>query len=177
MTNTVVHADETEKKFLVGNVRKQAPWPKEQIVYQWYTHLEAGAHTKKKLIFDLATQRIRYVEVTKKSESLGTNSKEIKYFNIEDFSSKELIGIPFVLKRRSIKDKLFLDVFLRSNGICKYLLEDESDGGGTAPDGEYEVLQEVTDDIRYYNQAMTTAFTEDDAGKLDYLLSIFHAAE
>ena len=176
MTNTV-HAEESEKKFLVGNVRKQAPWPKEQIVYQWYTHLETGAHTKKKLIIDLATQRIRYVEVTKKSESLGANSKEIKYFNVEDFSSKELIGLPFVLKRRSIKDKLFLDVFLRSNGICKYLLEDESDGGGTAPDGEYEILQEVTDDIRYYNQAMTTAFTEDDAGKLDYLLSIFHAAE
>ena len=175
MTNTV-HVDETEKKFLVGNVRKQAPWPKEQIVYQWYTHLEAGSHTKKKLIFDLATQRIRYVEVTKKSESPGTNSKEVKYFDIEDFSSKELIGVPFVLKRRSIKDKLFLDVFLRSNGICRYLLEDESDGGGTAPDGEYEILQEVTDDIRYYNQAMTTAFTEDDAGKLDYLLNIFHTA-
>ena len=175
MTNTV-HADETEKKFLVGNVRKDAPWPKEQIVYQWYTHLEAGIHTKKKLIFDMATQKIRYVEVTKKSESLGTNSKEIKYFNVEDFSSKELIGVPFVLKRRSIREKLFLDVFLRSNGICRYLLEDESDGGGTAPDGEYEVLQEVTDDIRYYNQAMTTAFTEDDADKLDYLLSIFHTA-
>ena len=171
-----VHADETERKFLVGNVRKVAPWPKEQIVYQWYTHLEEGVHTKKKLIFDLATQKIRYVEVTKKSESLGTNSKEIKYFNVEDFSSQELIGVPFVLKRRSIMDKLFLDVFLRSNGICRYLLEDESDGGGSAPDGEYEILQEVTDDIRYYNQAMTTAFTEDDADKLDYLLSIFHTA-
>ena len=93
-----------------------------------------------------------------------------------DSSSSRYLQIPFVLKRRSIKDKLFLDVFLRSNGICKYLLEDESDGGGTAPDGEYEILQEVTDDIRYYNQAMTTAFTEDDADKLDYLLSIFHTA-
>lgn len=165
--------EEQERKYLISDVCKIGNWDKEHIVYQWYLAVGDGEHTKVKIIFDILRAQIIYVKVLKKMMGNGKINKKVEYLNLLDFSSKDMIGIPFVLKRRSIKGKLFLDKMIRSNDICKYLLEDEANEVSGYQDGELRIQSDVTNDVNYYNQNMCTTFTINDAKYLNFLLTIF----
>ena|GEM_PF-4962277 len=164
--------EEYERKYLVSGVVKNKLWDKEHIVYQWYIKRYANGSVKKKIIFDITREKIIYVQVEKNLIEWGKATKNIEYLNIETFNPDEMLGVPFVLKRRAIKNKTFLDKFVESNGITEYLLECEDDDIGSSSD-EYQILRDVTQDARYYNQNMCTAFTQKDADKLRFLLSVF----
>lgn len=163
---------EKEKKYLLKSVNKNGNWDKEQIVYQWYTDVSDEEHTKEKVIFDLLSARIIYVRIRKKRVEKGEAQKTVEYLELKDIDPNGLVGKPFVLKRRSIKKKLFLDRMIRSNGICEYLLEDESDEMCVSGE-EICILREVTEDEAYYNQNMCTMFTEHDKSEFEFLLGIF----
>ena len=169
----MVTVEEQERKFLVSDIDKKRVWEKEHIIYQWYVNKGKDSHTKKKIIFDLLRARIIYVEITKQTTGIGQAIKNVEYLNIKDFSSRDMVGIPFVLKRRSIRGKLFLDRMIGSNGACDYLLEDEANELENYHDGEFTIVKEVTDDDAYYNQNMCREFTGQDAAHLDYLITAF----
>lgn len=169
----MIVVDEVERKYIITDFEKSERWEKEQIVYQWYTCIEDTFHKKLKLIFDLCENRLIYVEVCKKNTGIGSASKTVNYLDISSFQCNRMIGVPFVLKRRSIKRELFVDRFVRSSGICKYLLEDEGNDLEIRSHSEFRIIKEVTDTSEYYNQNMTTLFSESDAEQLSFLLSLF----
>lgn len=169
----MISVEEQERKYLISNIQKKGLWEKEHIVFQWYLDKNEEGHTKKKIIFDLLKARIIYVEITKEKIEFGKSKKKVNYLDINDFKSEDMIGIPFVLKRRSIQGKLFLDKMISSNGICEYLLEDEDNELKNYHNEEFIVIKDVTSDENYYNQNMGKIFTKQDAEKLDYLLTIF----
>lgn len=169
----MVTVDECEKKYLINDVNKSGIWDKEHIVYQWYVCVAKNTHTKEKIIFDLLKARIIYVRIEKITGSDGITKKNVDYLNIDDFDPYKMINVPFVLKRRAIKGKLFLDRFVRSNGITDYLLEDEANEIDNYSDKEFSVIRDVTDENAYYNQNMTTLFTKEDADSLRFMLSVF----
>lgn len=169
----MVTVEEREKKYLVAEVNKSGTWDKEHIVYQWYVDVKKGTHTKEKIIFDLLKARIIYVRIEKITGTDGITKKNVDYLNIDDFDPDKMVNVPFVLKRRSIKGKLFLDRFVRSNGISDYLLEDEANEIDSHSDKEFSVIRDVTDENAYYNQNMTTLFTKEDAYSLKFMLSVF----
>ena len=164
---------EQENKYLVDDVTKNTVWDKEQIVYQWYTGISKTAHTKEKLIFDLLNCRIIYVRIGKMYVGPGEANKNVEYLDIDSFNVDQMTDIPFVMKRRSIKDHIFLDRMIRSNGICEYLLEDEDDDLSKRTWDEFRVTENVTDRVEYYNQNMCTPFTTVDAQYLKFLLQSF----
>ena len=103
----------------------------------------------------------------------GKNRKNVEYLDIRDFGPGKMVGIPFVLKRRSIREKVFLDRFLRSNGVTEYLLEYEGENFENATLQSFGTLEDVTGDRRYYNQNMCIPFSQTDADQLRFLLNIF----
>ncbi len=169
----MITLEENERKYLVSDVSKKGLWDKEQIVYQWYVCVEENGHTKIKIAFDILKARIIYAEIMKNTISIGRNSKQVKYLDIRDFSPNFMVGLPFVLKRRSISGRIFLDKMLESNGFCDYLLEDEANELSDYHGGEFNILRDVTDDLRYYNKNLCRIFTNDDAIFLGKLLRIF----
>lgn len=163
---------EKEKKYLLKYVNKCENWDREQIVYQWYIDVSGDEHTKEKVIFNLLDASVIYVRISKKRVSLGEAEKTVEYLQLKDLDPASYLGKPFVLKRRSIKNKIFLDKMIRSNGACDLLLEDEGDGP-LADWEEIGLLRDVTDDETYYNQNMCTPFTEQDFSQLCFLIECF----
>lgn len=168
----MVEAIEIERKFLVSKVKKETCWDKEHIVYQWYTEISSSKSKKLKIIFDLKSSRLIYVCVTKKTIGNGQAHKEITYLSPSDFNPDCMIGIPFILKRRAIIGKIFIDKFIVSNGVTEYLLENEGDPLEPLSEN-FELGAEVTENSAFYNQAMAVPFTQQDAEKLKYFLKIY----
>ena len=162
---------ETEHKFLISGIKKELPWDREQIIFQWFLESSKMGSKKIKIIFDMTRESVICVCVTKKIIKLGEAEKTVEYLLKDDIDIEKLIGIPFVLKRRSIKDKIFLDKFIRSNGIVDYLLEYEGEDIKVLE--EFDIIKEVTQDISYYNQNMCDIFSADDAGYLQFILKIW----
>ena len=102
------------------------------------------------------------------------SQKKVEYLNLKDVNLNELVGERFVCKRRALKGKISIDYFIRSNEICKYLLEDEGDVQSLNDFiSAYKVeLIEVTNDVSYRNTNMTTKFTAKDKEQLLFLLNI-----
>lgn len=162
---------EKERKFLIEAVNKKGVWEKEHIVYQWYVEINGNGSIKEKLIFDILKNRVIAARIQKQSLGYGESRKKVEYLDVNHFSVKDKLGEPFILKRRSIKQNHFLDHFISSNRICEYLLEVEEDE--TVDFSEYSIMNEVTNDLHYYNQNMCIPFEDDDAEKLQFLLDIF----
>ena len=168
----MVETLETERKFLISNVKKETCWEKEHIVYQWYTEISSSKNEKLKIIFDLTSSRLIYVHVTKKKIGNGQARKEITYLSPSEFNPDSMIGVPFVLKRRAIIGKIFIDKFVVNNGITEYLLENEGDPLEPLR-GVFDLGVEVTENSAFYNQTMAVPFTQKDAEKLKYFLKIY----
>lgn len=164
---------ETEKKYLAKKIIKSDLWDREQIVYQWYIEKQGEKAKKIKVIFDLTQARIIYVSVTKEFIDWGKSKKEVEYLDIREFRPNDYINSKFILKRRSIKNKVFLDKFIRSNGKTEYLIEDEGDCLVNNPNLWGIELQDVTDNQEYYNEKMCVDFTENDAEHLSFMLNCF----
>lgn len=168
----VVNVSETERKYLVKSFIKDSLWDREFIIYQWYDKTEKEKKTK--LIIDLSSLTAKWVRVTKKRMSNTESQKKVEYLNLKDVNLNELVGERFVCKRRALKGKISIDYFIRSNEICKYLLEDEGDVQSLNDFiSAYKVeLIEVTNDVSYRNTNMTTKFTAKDKEQLLFLLNI-----
>lgn len=164
---------EKERKYLIDEIDKKDVWEKEHIVYQWYVEISEGGSIKEKLIFDILRNRVIAARIQKQSLGYGESRKKVEYLDINNFSIEEKMGVPFILKRRSIKQNHFLDHFISSNMICEYLLEIEDVQCKDAGFAEYKIVEDVTNDLHYYNQNMCVPFEKNDAEKLHFLLSIF----
>ena len=165
--------EEKEKKYLIHSFEKKDIWNREHIVYQWFINKSESGSEKVKIIFDLTRLKLIYVRVKKQMIELGNNKKTVEYLDVNQFDPEQMIGIPFVLKRRAIKDDVFLDKFIVSNGITEYLVEYEGKESVRDVCKEISVQKEVTDDINYYNQSMCVPFSKEDAKQLKFLMKIF----
>ena len=165
--------EENERKYLISKNQKEETWEREHIVYQWFLEKNAQGSVKEKIIFDLTRAKIIYARISKVSCGEGKNHKNVEYLDIRDFNPGKMVGIPFVLKRRSIREKVFLDRFLRSNGVTEYLLEYEGENFENATLQSFGTLEDVTGDRRYHNQNMCIPFSQTDAYQLRFLLNIF----
>ncbi len=164
---------EIERKFLIGSFTKKVPWDNEHIVYQWYLKSEEGHSIKDKLILDLRNVRLVYARIEKTSDVPGENVKKVRKFPLSEVDFTRYIGSPFILKRRSIRGKVFLDKFIRSNGLTEYLVEYEGNHFADDVEDLFSISAEVTMDLRYYNQNMCTEFTENDSRDLFFLITAF----
>lgn len=173
----IVSVSETERKYLVKSFTKDSLWDREFIIYQWYDRIEKEKKTK--LIIDLPKLTTKWVRVTKKRLSNAESQKTVEYLNSKDIDMKELLGEPFVCKRRFLKGKISIDYFIRSNGVCDYLLEDEGDEAMLQDfvSSYNAFLTDVTDDISYRNTNMTTSFLEEDKKQLEFLLNALYCQE
>lgn len=162
---------EIEKKYIPSAVAKSEIWDREQIVFQWFLASDENGSQKVKIVFDLTYAKIVFVKISKSIIELGKSTKKVEYLDLSEFRPNEMIGKDFILKRRSIKEKVFLDRFIRSNGITEYLVEDE--GNSAIKEKSFLRLKDVTDDRRYYNQNMCTCFSQEDADNLSFLLNCF----
>lgn len=162
---------EKEEKFLVEVIEKRELWDKEFLIYQWYLSASYEENTKIKVIFDFQTLKAKLVQVSKIRLNDNLFEKEIKYLNKDEVNFFDLIGCSFVAKRRSIKNNIFLDKFIRSNGLCDYLLEIEDEGVIT---DNIILLENVTNDSNYYNQNLCIEFDE---LELKTFLTIFDCFE
>lgn len=151
---------EQEEKYLVEVKDKKELWDKEFLIYQWYLSASYEENTKIKVIFDFLTMKVKLVQVKKKRVNDNLFEKEIKYLNKNEMNFSKLIGCSFVAKRRSIKNNIFLDKFIRSNGLCDYLLEIEDQS--EKPDHNIILLKNVTNDSNYYNQNLCIPFDENE---------------
>lgn len=166
----VVNVTESERKYLLGTFAKDSLWDREFIIYQWYDSKEKERKTK--LIIDLLSLTKKWVRVTKKRKSNSESIKTVEYLSSSEVDIDKLVGEMFVCKRRSLKGKISIDYFVRSNGLCDYLLEDEGDPSlieAFAIDNSM-ILEDVTDNICYRNTNMTTVFTEEDKRQMIFLL-------
>ena len=170
----VVKVSESEKKYKLDKFQKDSLWDREFIIYQWYDSVEKEKKTK--LIIDLLSQTIKWVRVTKKRISNSESQKTVEYLSTGDVSIDDLVGQQFVCKRRSLKGEISIDYFVRSNGLCQYLIENE--GESDMLDAFINVhnlsLEDVTDDYRYRNTNMTSVFSLQDRDHLKFLLSILY---
>lgn len=165
-------AEETERKYILHQFHKTELWDREFVIFQWYD--VENSERKLKIIFDLVNLYQRWVVVTKERLSNSHSNKKIEYLAPETIDLSTLVGKPFVMKRRSVLKDICIDEFIRSNGICQYMLENE---GGSAPLEEVAnemglFLTDVTDDVRYRNTNMTTTFSEQDLANLKLLIKI-----
>lgn len=173
----IVCVSETERKYLVKSFTKDSLWDREFIIYQWYDRVENEKKTK--LIIDLPRLTTKWVRVTKKRLSNAESQKTVEYLNSKDIDLNELLGEPFVCKRRFLKGKISMDYFIRSNGACDYLLEDEGDEVmlNEFVSSHNAYLTDVTDDISYRNTNMITSFLEEDKKQLEFLLNVLYCQE
>lgn len=170
---------EREEKYLLKTVNKTSLWSKEFIVYQWYdTNLYNGNSERKlKFIFDLLNVSLKAVKVEKIRIEQNVTEKKVYYLSHDDIDLQAMLKKPFVAKRRSINQNLFLDYFLKSNNACEYLLEveDEFSYDLITKNKEFTVLRNVTAEKSYYNQNMTIPFSENDLIELEFLMKCFLA--
>ena len=168
----VINVSESERKYRVETFTKESLWDREFIIYQWYDNDEKERKTK--LIIDLLSLTSKWVRVTKYRLSNSESKKTVEYLKSEDVDLDKLVGEMFVCKRRSLKGKISIDNFVRSNNFCQYLLEDESDSSQILSFAEENGLRlvDVTDDVSYRNTNMTTPFTKEDKMELLFLLKV-----
>ncbi len=168
----VVHVSESERKYRVETFVKENLWDREFLIYQWYDNEEKERKTK--LIIDLLSLTSKWVRVTKYRLSNSESQKKVEYLTSEEIDLDNLIGAMFVCKRRSLKEKISVDSFIRSNNFCQYLLEDEGDSSRIRSFAEENGLKlvDVTDNVNYRNTNMTTPFTKEDKEKLLFLLKV-----
>lgn len=168
----IVNVTESERKYWIEAFAKDSLWDREFIIYQWYDN--KGEERKTKLIIDLLSLTCKWVRVTKTRLSNSDSTKTVEYLTSSEVDIDKLVGEMFVCKRRSLKGKISIDYFVRSNGYCDYLLEDEGDSTlieSFAKDSSIEI-KDVTDDVCYRNTNMTTVFTAEDKSHLLFLLNI-----
>lgn len=154
---------EKEEKYLVKLNGEKELWDKEYIIYQWYLTASYEENTKIKVIFDFQTLKSRLVKVRKMRVKDNIFEKDIKCLDKDEIDFSELIGCPFVAKRRSIRKNIFLDRFIKSNGLCEYLLEIEDASEENENNNLLNniiLLKNVKNDPRYYNQNLCILFDD-----------------
>ena len=173
MTMRKTQLIEVERKYLLKSVSKKENWAKEFIIFQWFENVNEHKCIKLKIIFDLIALKQTIVRITKTRIDSITCYKEVEYLNIKDIDLKQYMGTGFILKRRAIANKVFLDYFYRSNKVCEYLLEIEDD----IEDEDLRKMgividTEVSEKSEYLNANMCVAFQKEDYQILCFLLQM-----
>lgn len=143
---------EEEEKYIVSSVNKTSLWDREFIVYQWYESdpNDNLFESKIKIIFDICNISTKVVRVQKNRINQRASNKKVFYLNLDEINFLNLLDRPFVVKRRSIKENLFLDHFLKSNNKCEYMLEIENQESiGIIESSEFKIIKCVTEDNSY----------------------------
>ena len=152
---------EIEKKYLFDKIITNLQQKYLHIVYQWYTYSNNSKSVKEKCIFDLTRNKTIYVRVIKTKIKPGVSDKNIQH--LECINANALIGTKFVLKRRIItQNQIFIDQFIRSNGICCQLMEYEGKDINNDILPCFSNIIDVTNNLAYYNENMCTEFTQQD---------------
>jgi|SRR5690554_552035 len=171
-----VNVSESERKFLVNEFRRTKAWERELLILQWYeADSDALVESKVKCVLDLARISQTWVRVRKHRQDFQRADKTITYLDATQVQLKSLLGLPFVMKRRSIHQQLHLDHFLISNGQCTWLLEDEQNN---VLEKELENLgirlgDEVTENLAYRNLSMACTFDLEQLSVTQYFLKAF----
>lgn len=170
----VVQVKESERKYTIDFFSKEIPWEREFLIYQWYD--KNSPEYKIKCIFDLLKLTTKWVTVKKERISNEVSQKTVTYLNEGEIDLVSLVGWNFVSKRRSLIGEISVDSFIRSNGACRYLLENEGNENDLLELMEKEglKLKEVTDNPMFRNTNMTTEFTMSDYQELIHILQIIH---
>lgn len=153
-----VRLKEKESKYLVEVPNKNVVWIREFIIYQWYDNQKENYESKYKLIFDILNLTHKFVKVEKQRTDAVSSDKTVTYLTIKDFESLDLSGIPFVMKRRSIKEQVHLDYFIYSSGICEYLMEIEDEETDVNSLEDVSIIKEVSTEKAYLNINMAIPF-------------------
>src|SRR5690554_2229556 len=143
-----VKAKEIERKYTINTFEKSSLWDREFIVFQWFIENLETKETKLKVIIDLLSVEKKYVRITKDRLSNEEANKTVDYLKLSAINFDDLQNLPFVCKRRSIKDHIHLDKFIFSNGLCQFLLVDEGNKtelNDFCKANEIELKENVTD--------------------------------
>lgn len=166
----VIELKEKESKFLINVLEKGSTWNREFIIYQWYEKSEGNYESKYKLIIDLLSLEQKFVKVEKTRTGEMTSDKRVTYFSSTDFKNIELIGMPFIMKRRSIQgNDIHLDKFIYSNKACNYLLEVENEDVEVQQLNGIEIVQNVSTNKSYLNIQMAIPFQTTHKEELNFL--------
>ena len=171
-----VELKEIERKFTILDFEKKDNWDREFIIFQWFIENSENKETKLKLIIDMHSFVKTYARITKERISNKEANKKVDYLNSQAINFKDLIGQPFIGKRRSVKNKIHLDKFLFSNGVCRFLLEDEGNHltlENFCSDNQITIVNEVTEYVDYRNINMATEFKIDHFETLETIQKLF----
>src|SRR5690606_33579567 len=112
-------------------------------------------------------------KVEKDRLTLTSSNKQVTYLDINEFDFKDFVGVPFVMKRRSIKSSdAHLDFFIYSNNSCEYMLELEREDVYPLIKEEIILLNNVSTDPNYRNINMTILFELKHYEELQFILKV-----
>jgi len=169
----VVNIFEEESKFVVRPKKNKVVWDREFIIYQWFENQVGSCEAKYKLIVDILNLTIKFVKVEKDRLTLTSSNKQVTYLDINEFDFKDFVGVPFVMKRRSIKSSdAHLDFFIYSNNSCEYMLELEREDVYPLIKEEIILLNNVSTDPNYRNINMTILFELKHYEELQFILKV-----
>ncbi len=168
-----VNLTEEETKYIVNIASNKEIWNREFIIYQWYNIQDNNYESKYKLILDFLNLSLKFVKVEKRRIDAISSDKTVTYLDVNDCNFTDFIGLPFIMKRRSIKSDAHLDKFIYSNNRCSYLLELENQESINLVQNDLKIIEDVSENLDYRNINMAVQFTEEHLGQLKFLIELF----
>lgn len=175
---------EIEDKYVLNRIPADIAWDRSVLVYQFfYENSSDSCFTQDKLVINMTKGTVSFCSVTKEILGVNKSNKKTEYKNIDEVNLEELLGRPFVLKRRHIKDNLFFDVYIHGkypeNRDRLLMLEIEHEEMDSMDDYA-DLLTDskcVSNLPEYYNENMTVVFTSDHMKELIELRKILANSE
>lgn len=164
---------EKEDKFLLYKFPDNINWEKRVLIYQFFYENNIDGNKQLKIIFNFSTQSVNTCIIEKKILSPTESIKNTEYIDIKKIELKDLVNIPFVLKKRYIKCHHYLDYYIFSNERCKYMLEVEDNYSLDNLNQIYNIDRNVSAEREYLNENMTIKFDLYHYDNLMLLLKIF----
>lgn len=163
---------EDERKYTFNKIEKEVIFPKEVIVCQWYDTIDPELETK--LVFRLLSGTYSWTKIRKKRTSDTHADKTIEYVDSVPFD--QLLGSPYLCKRRSVVGNIYVDKFIINNGTCCRMLENEGDDNELnqfVKTYRIDKLSEVTSKIEYHSKSLAIPFTLSHLTELKLFFNVF----
>ena len=175
-TNNTFSLSEDERKYYFDSFDKDTLFAKEVLVCQWYDPNDKELEIK--MIFRLFNGTYSWCKIRKRRISDIHADKTIEY--VEAQSLEDLLGMPFLCKRRSVLGNIYVDRFIVNDGICVNMLENEGDEEELkvfADRFKVQGLREVTSNCNYRSRDMAVPFKMMHLLELQLFLSFFSKQE
>ena len=166
---------EYEHKYLIKKDSLNLTWDKKILVYQFFERIEDNSNIQLKIIIDFANSTVKYARIIKKIYSISKSLKDVEYLDETLISTDNLIGVPFVLKKRLISKPYFVDKYIIPSMDKTDLLEIEYEEENLSNPEEIEVIKRVSGEREYMNEYMAKPFNQEDKVVMEYLLKIVRA--